>query len=144
MTERLEWFEDSAATWHSRGETTTPNMGLLPNHLAHLQQQVALHTYTHTDFHFPLSIHAVGLTVWAKNCVERYMEVQIIFIILSVAFLYNLVQMQKKYVTWYDYCQESFVHNVETFLIVLWSANLRLLGYNGRTIQKDLALFQLA
>jgi hypothetical protein len=47
MTERLEWFEDSAATWHSRGETATPNKGLLPNHVAHLQQQVALHTYTH-------------------------------------------------------------------------------------------------
>ena len=72
------------------------------------------------------------------------MEIQVIFIILSVALLYNLVQMQKKYVTWYDYCQESFVHNMETFLIVLWSANLRLLGYNGRTLHRDFALAILA
>ena len=30
MEERLEWFQDSAAGWHSRGETTTPNMPRLP------------------------------------------------------------------------------------------------------------------
>jgi hypothetical protein len=30
MEERLEWFEDSAAGWHSLGETTTPNMPRSP------------------------------------------------------------------------------------------------------------------
>jgi hypothetical protein len=30
MTERLEWFEDSAAAWHSRSEFTHPKHGPLP------------------------------------------------------------------------------------------------------------------
>jgi hypothetical protein len=72
------------------------------------------------------------------------MELQTIFIILSVLLLLNLVEMQKNFVTWYDYCEESYIHRIEEFLVVLWQANLRPLGYNGRTIQRDLALILLA
>jgi hypothetical protein len=72
------------------------------------------------------------------------MELQTIFIMLSVLLLLNLVEMQKNFVTWYDYCQESYIHRMEEFLTVLWHASLRPLGYNGRTIQRDLALILLA
>jgi len=63
-----------------------------------------------------------------------------IFTVLSVALLYNVVQMQTKFVTWSDYCQESYVHRVEEFFTVLWLANLKRLGYNGRTAVTNFVL----
>ena len=41
------------------------------------------------------------------------MEVKLTFIIVSVALLLNLVQMQTKYVTWYDYSEERFIHKFQ-------------------------------
>jgi hypothetical protein len=53
MDERLEWFEDSAAGWHSRGETTTPNMPIMPRSPAHStgllpKQKQKKHKHTQT------------------------------------------------------------------------------------------------
>jgi hypothetical protein len=53
MDERLEWFEDSAAGWHSRGETTTPNMPVMPRSPAHStgllsKQKQIKHKHTQT------------------------------------------------------------------------------------------------
>jgi hypothetical protein len=81
-------------------------------------------------------IHAV----WARNAFERYMELQTMFIILSVLLLLNLVEMQKNMATCYDFCQENFIHRMETFLALLWLANVRCLGYNGTTITRDFAI----
>jgi hypothetical protein len=81
--------------------------------------------------------------VWARNAIERYMELQTMFIILSVLLLLNLVEMQKNMVTWYDFCEEHFIHRVETFLALLWLANVRGLGYNGTTITRDFAIILL-
>ncbi len=67
-----------------------------------------------------------------------------IFTVLSVALLYNVVQMQTKFVTWSDYCQESYVHRVEEFFTVLWLANLKRLGYNGRTAMTNFVLLESA
>jgi hypothetical protein len=49
MAWRLEWFEDSAAAWHFRGEATTQNMGAcpLPPGLTS-KKKVALHIHTRT------------------------------------------------------------------------------------------------
>jgi hypothetical protein len=58
--------------------------------------------------------------------------------------LCNLAQMQKNYVTWQDYCQETYIHGIEGVGLVLWLSNLRQLGYNGRTIQRDLVRLLLA
>jgi hypothetical protein len=48
MTERLEWFEDSAAAWYCRGETATPNMLVCPLPWARLQKKVAFAHTTRT------------------------------------------------------------------------------------------------
>jgi hypothetical protein len=53
--------------------------------------------------------------------------------------LFNLVLQQTTLVSWSDYFRERFLHRIEEFLVVCWLANLRDLGYNGRTIQKDFA-----
>ncbi len=49
MAWRLEWFEDSAAAWHFRGEATTQNMGAcpLPPGLTS-KKKLGLHIHTRT------------------------------------------------------------------------------------------------
>jgi hypothetical protein len=69
---------------------------------------------------------------------------QIIFVVLSLLLLLDLMKLQKAFVAWNDYCQEGYLHRIEEFLAVLWLANLRNLGYTGRTAQRDLALVFLA
>ena len=46
LAERLEWFEDSAAAWHCRSESTHPKHGPLPN-FCELTKKTSRRTYTH-------------------------------------------------------------------------------------------------
>jgi hypothetical protein len=77
--------------------------------------------------------------VFTKNSVERFMELERILIILTIVLLFNLVLQQTTFVSWSDYFRERFMHRIEEFLAVCWLANLKNLGYNGRTIQRDFA-----
>ena len=113
--------------------------GRLPSPLAPPQVKKS-NTHTRTDFHLPLSIRAV----WAKNFVERFMEIRPIFIILLVTSLFNLVHMQRNYCTWSEYFQESHIRRVENFFLLLWAANLRNMCYNCRTIPKHFTLISIA
>ena len=77
--------------------------------------------------------------VYTKSSIERYMDLGRIFITLTIILLFNLVLQQTTFVSWSDYFRERFMHRIEEFLAVSWLANLRNLGYNGRTIQRDFA-----
>ena len=77
--------------------------------------------------------------VFTKNSVERFMELERILTILTIVLLFNLVLQQTTFVWWSDYFRERFMHRIEEFLAVSWLANLRNLGYNGRTTQRDFA-----
>jgi hypothetical protein len=77
--------------------------------------------------------------VYTKSSIERYMDLDRIFITLTIILLFNLVLQQTTLVSWSDYFRERFLHRIEEFLVVCWLANLRNLGYNGRTIQRDFA-----
>jgi hypothetical protein len=72
------------------------------------------------------------------------MEIQGIFSFLSVLMFFNLLQLSQDFVTVHDYCQERYLHRLEEFSVVLFQANLRKLGYNGRTIQRDMVLIFIA
>jgi len=76
---------------------------------------------------------------YTKCAVERFMELERLFIILAIILLFNLVFLQRSFVSSSDYFRESFMHKLDEFLAVCWLANLRNLGYNGRTTQRDLA-----
>ena len=43
------------------------------------------------------------------------------------------------FVSWSDYFRQSYLHKIDEFLVMSWKANLRNLGYDGRTTQRDLA-----
>jgi hypothetical protein len=77
--------------------------------------------------------------VFTKNSVERFMELERILVTLTIVMLFNLVLQQTTFVSWSDYCRERFLHRIEEFLVVCWLANLRNLGYNGRTTKRDFA-----
>ena len=77
--------------------------------------------------------------VYTKSSVERYMDLGRLFTILTIILLFNLVLLQATFVSWSDYFRESYMHKIDEFLAVCWLANLRNLGYNGRTIQRDFA-----
>ena len=67
------------------------------------------------------------------------MELRIFFILVSLLMISNLVQLQADFVTLSDYLQENYVFKVQECLTVVWQASLRTLGYNGRSIQRDLS-----
>ncbi len=104
------------------------------------RQKQKAYICTHDKFHLHLSTHAA----WARNCIERYMDIQKVFIIMCMWSIFNLVQIQRSFETWNDYLRESYIHRIGQFLFFLWLANLRTMGYNGRTIQRDLSTFFLA
>jgi hypothetical protein len=82
--------------------------------------------------------------VRARNCLERLMELEYLFIMISCLMISNLVQLQTDFVTWSDYFRESYVFKVQECLAVVWQASLRTLGHNGRTIQRDFPIIFLA
>jgi len=77
--------------------------------------------------------------VYTKSSIERYMDLDRIFTTLTIILLFNLVLLQATFVSWSDYFRESYMHRIDEFLAVCWLANLRNLGYNGRTTQRDFA-----
>ena len=77
--------------------------------------------------------------IYTKSCIERFMELDRFFITIAMIVLFNLVLLQTTFVSWSDYFRESYLHKIDEFLILTWKANLKNLGYNGRTTQRDLA-----
>ena len=77
--------------------------------------------------------------LYARSSVERYMDLGRFFTTLTIILLFNLVLLQATFVSWSDYFRESYMHKLDEFLAVCWLANLRNLGYNGRTTQRDFA-----
>jgi hypothetical protein len=71
-------------------------------------------------------------------------EMQAILIILTVSSLFNLVNIQKNYVTWSEYFQESHIRRVEFVFVLLWSSTLRKMGYKCKTIPRHLTLIYIA
>ena len=77
--------------------------------------------------------------VYTKSSIERYMDLGLLFITLTIVGLFNLVLLQTTFVSWSDYFRESYMHRIDEFLTVSWLANLKNFGYNGRTTQRDFA-----
>jgi hypothetical protein len=77
--------------------------------------------------------------IYTKSCIERFMELDRFFITIAIIVLFNLVLLQTTFVSWTDYFRESYLHKIDEFLVLTWKANLKNLGYNGRTTQRDLA-----
>ncbi len=77
--------------------------------------------------------------IYTKSQIERFMELDRFFMTIAIIVLFNLVLLQTTFVSWTDYFRESYMHKIDEFLVVSWKANLRNLGYNGRTTQRDLA-----
>ena len=77
--------------------------------------------------------------IYTKSQIERFMELDRFFMTIAIILLFNLVLLQTTFVSWSDYFRESYLHKIDEFVVVSWKANLRNLGYNGRTTQRDLA-----
>jgi hypothetical protein len=76
--------------------------------------------------------------IYTKSQIERFMELDRFFMTIAIILLFNLVLLQTTFVSWSDYFRESYLHKIDEVLVVSWKANLRNLGYNGRTTQRDL------
>jgi hypothetical protein len=68
--------------------------------------------------------------------IERFMKISIFFWIASALIFCDVLH---RYSLFYDYHKEDFLHKATVCCVTLWLANLKRLGWNGRTTQRDLS-----